>query len=33
MMRLDETFEIIDHLPVTALEVINGKPRSSRKKK
>jgi len=33
VMRLDETFEVLDLLLVTSLEVLDGKPRSRRKKK
>ena len=32
VMRLDETFEILDLMLVTSLEVTDGKPRSGRKK-
>ena len=32
LMRLDKTFEVIDLMPVTTLEVVDGKPRSRRKK-
>lgn len=31
VMRLDETFEIVDLMLVTTLEIIDGKPRPSRK--
>ncbi len=33
VMRLDGTFEIVDLMLVTSLEVLDGKPRSRRKKK
>ncbi len=33
LMRLDGTFEIVDLMLVTSLEVLDGKPRSRRKKK
>ena len=33
VMRLDGTFEIVDHLLVATLEVRNGAPRSRRKRK
>ncbi len=32
VMRTDDTFEVVDLMLVTTLEVVDGKPRSRRKK-